>query len=75
MMRITKEQLARNLDRAIGAEVGLEGLNKLIYGWLNYRKYGNKYRNKLYNRDWMYMTEIMDLSDYAGYDLTKISFC
>ena len=74
-MKISKKQLARNLDRAIEAEVGLAGLNKLIYGWLKYRKYGCKYRNKLYNRDWMYMTEIMDLSDYAGYDLSKISFC
>lgn len=72
-MKISKEQLARNLNRAIGAEVGIEGLNTLIYGWLNYRKYGHKYRNKLYNRDWMYMTEIMDLSEYAGYDLSKIS--
>ena len=71
MLRISKEQLARNLGRAIGADVGLQGLNTLIHGWLKFRKYGHKYRNKLYNRDWLYITEVYDLSEYAQYDLTQ----
>ena len=71
MLRISKEQLARNLGRAIGANVGLQGLNTLIHGWLKFRKYGHKYRNKLYNRDWLYITEVYDLSEYAQYDLTQ----
>ena len=71
MLRISKEQLARNLGRAIGADVGLQGLNMLIHGWLKFRKYGHKYRNKLYNRDWLYITEVYDLSEYAQYDLTQ----
>ena len=28
-----------------------------------------KYRNAIYNRDWLYVSEVQDLSDYAGYDL------
>ena len=71
MLRISKEQLARNLGRAIGDDVGLHGLNTLIHGWLKFRKYGHKYRNKLYNRDWLYITEVYDLSEYAQYDLTQ----
>ncbi len=73
MQRITKIQLARNLDRVLNAKVGEQGLNTLIYGWLKWRKYGHKYRNKIYNRDWLFITEVLDLSVYAGYDLSKIS--
>ncbi len=40
-----------------------------LYGWLNLRHYGPKYRNAIYNRDWLYVSEVQDLSDYAGYDL------
>ena len=72
MLKLSKQQLARNLDRAIGAEVGMKGLNDLIYAWLKYRKYGKKYRDKLYHRDWLYVSEVMDLSTYAGRDLLKI---
>ena len=72
MIRITKQQLARNLSRAIDCDVGFDGLNTLIYGWLNYRKYGHQYRDKLYHRDWLFITEVHDLSAYAGYDLSKI---
>ena len=71
MLRISKDQLADNLGRAIGADVGKDGLNTLIHGWLKFRKYGHKYRNKLYNRDWLYITEVYDLSEYAQYDLTQ----
>ena len=71
MLRISKEQVARNLERAIGADVGMQGLNTLIHGWLKFRKYGSKYRDKLYHRDWLYISEVMDLSDYAQVDLTQ----
>ena len=71
IIRISKEQLARNLGRAIGADVGLQGLNTLIHGWLKFRKYGSTYRDKLYHRDWLYISEVMDLSDYAQVDLTQ----
>ena len=75
MEKISKKQIARNLDKAIKHEVGEKGLQILIHGWLKYRKYGKKYRNKLYNRNWLFIVEVNDLSEYAGYDLSKISFC
>ena len=70
MKRITKAQLAINLNRYLGTEVGLAGLSTMIYGWFHFRRYGKKYRKAVYNRDWLYITEVMDLSEYAGYDLT-----
>ena len=71
MLRISKEQLARNLGRAIGADVGMQGLNTLIHGWLKFRKYGKKYYFAIHNRDFLYITEVRDLSEYAGYDLSQ----
>ena len=71
MLRITKKELVRRLEKAIRYPCGMEGLNTLIYGWLVQRKYGHKYRNKLYNRDWLFIVEATDLSQYAGVDLTQ----
>ena len=71
MKRISKEELAARLERAIGAKVGMAGLNTLLYGWKKFRKYGARYLDALKHRDWMYITEVMDLSEYAGYDLTR----
>ena len=70
MKRISKEQLARNLSRAIEEEVGMTGLQTMIYGWLKYRKYGKKYRHAIHARDYLFITEVQDLSEYAGYDLS-----
>ena len=70
MKRISKADLAARLERAIGAKVGMKGLNTLLYGWKKFRKYGAKYRHALEARDWLYITEVMDLSEYAGCDLT-----
>ena len=70
MIRITKEQLAIHLDTYVGQEVGMEGLQTLIYGWLNWRHYGKKYRHAIHARNFLYITEILDLSEYAGYDLS-----
>ena len=69
MQRVKKETLVKKLGWAIRAKVGEVALNTLIYGWLKYRKYGKRYRNVIYNRDWLYASEVQDLSDYAGYDL------
>ena len=66
MKRISKEELAARLERAIGAKVGMAGLNTLLYGWKKFRKYGAKYRHALEARDWLYRVEVIDLSDYAG---------
>ena len=71
MKRISKEELAARLERAIGAKVGMAGLNTLLYGWKKFRKYGVRYLDALKHREWLYITEVMDLSEYAGYDLTQ----
>ena len=73
MERISKQQLADNLSAAINAEVGLSGLNTLLCGWKKHRRFASTYRHALNARDWLYITEAQDLSDYAGYDLTKKS--
>ena len=71
MQRITKTQLAANLEKAIRCDVGMQGLNTLLYGWKQYRHFGTKYCKVLLNRDFLYITEVLDLSEYAGYDLTQ----
>ena len=78
MQRLSKEQVARNLARKVPIaddKTPMEALNILVHGWLKFRKYGKKYRNKLYNRNWFFIVEVHDLSEYAQYDLTEISFC
>jgi len=71
MERISKTKLAANLERAIRCDVGGRGLQILIYGWLNFRRYGDKYRHAVQARDYLFITEVQDLSTYAGYDLSK----
>ena len=70
MQKISKEQLAQNLGRAIGKEVGMEGLNILLSGWKNHRHFGEKYRHAINARDYLFITEVLDFSEYAGYDLS-----
>lgn len=69
MLRIPKSQLAANLELAIHAPVGIRGLNILIHGWLRFHHYSPTYRNTIYNRNWLYLTEVIELSEYAGYNL------
>ena len=71
MQRVTKEELVRRLEVILGEEVGLKGLNILLYGWKKARKYGAVYSQVLTNRDWMWIVEVTDFSEYAGYDLSK----
>lgn len=74
MLRISKTELVRRLDAVLGEKVGLEGLNTLLYGWKKYRHYGKKYLDALKHRDWFYIVEVMDISDYAQYDLMKSDY-
>ena len=71
MQRISKQQLAENLNRILGEDVGKKGFNTLIHGWFEHKRYGAKYREAIYHRSWLYITEAQELSRYAGYDLTK----
>ena len=74
MQRISKAELAARLEARVECEEGgVEGLNILLYGCKKFRKYGAKYLHALEARDWMYSVEVMDLSEYAGYDLMQNS--
>ena len=68
--RFSKTDLVQSLEQHIGAPVGIEGLNILLYGWKKARKFGTRYLDALKHRDWFYVTDVIDLSAYAGYDLT-----
>lgn len=71
MDKISKDELTHRLETAIQASVGRNGLNTMIYGWLNQKKYSRKYREAIWHRNWLYITEVHELSEYAGYDLTE----
>ena len=72
---ITFAQLCARLERAIHADVGLRGLNILLYGWIT--KYGRCSRSQLGMRKkadgefWLSRSEAEHFSKYVGYDLTK----
>ena len=71
MQRVNKEELVQRLETILGEKVGMKGLNILLYGWKKARKYGAKYCDALKHRNWMYIVEVQDFSEYAGYDLTQ----
>jgi len=74
MEKIKKTELARRLAERVELaddQTPEKALGIMLYGWKNERKFGQLYRNALKHRDWMYITEVMDLSQYAGVDLTK----
>ena len=74
MLRISKEQVARNLANKVPIaddKTPTQALDILVLGWLKYRKYGKKYYFAIHNRDFLYITEIQDLSNYAGCDLSQ----
>lgn len=64
--QIPKTVLAQRLDFVLNANVGLTGLNDLIYGWT--RK-DPKLRTNISHRSWLYDYEVQALSVYAGYNL------
>lgn len=72
---ITFETLCARLERAIHADVGMHGLEILLYGWIT--KHGRVNRHVLGMRKcndgcfWLTPDEAQSFSQYAGYDLTK----
>lgn len=71
---ITFAQLTARLERAIHYDVGLPGLNTLLYGWIS--KYERCSRAQLRQRKladrefWLTRSEAEHFSQYCGYDLT-----
>ena len=71
---ITLATLAARLERAIHADVGMQGLKILLYGWK--MKYHLIEDHTFYNRNkddgepWLSLGEALSFSRYCGYDLT-----
>lgn len=67
--------LATRLERAIHADVGMQGLNILLYGWMQKRaRYGLRTinfaaRGSYSGETYLTPNEAYEFSDYAGYDL------
>ena len=68
IQQISKTELVRRLESAIGKTVGPEGLNILLYGWT--RK-DPRLRVNIRHRTWLYDYEVQAFSAYAGYNLLK----
>ena len=67
-------ELAAALERVLHADVGLEGLDTLIYGWLHKGHCSRETLRKRQQRDgekWLTHIEAQSLSEYAQYDLTN----
>ena len=72
---VTFAVLTARLERAIHADVGMQGLNILLYGWIT--KHGRCSRLQFADRKrkngepYLTLGEAIHFSRYAGYDLTK----
>ncbi len=66
-------QLAAALEHVLNADVGLEGLETLVHGWMRKGGTNRETLRKRLQRDgekWLTPYEAKSLSEYAGYDLT-----
>ena len=72
---VTFAQLTARLERAIHADVGMQGLNILLCGWIT--KHGRCSRLQFADRKrkngepYLTLGEAIHFSRYVGYDLTK----
>ena len=66
MQHISKMEIAERLDEVLGGEVGMQGLNTLLYGW---NRKDPQRRINISHRRWLYGYEVQELSVYAGYNL------
>ena len=65
-------QLAAALERALQCDIGLEGLETLVHGWIRKGGISRETLRKRLQRDgekWLTIYEAKSLSEYAGYDL------
>ena len=71
---VTLVQLTARLERAIHADVGLKGLDILLYGWARKKNWNINAlfwtREKRDGEPWLSLEETKSLSEYAGYDLS-----
>ena len=67
--------ISARLERAIHADVGMKGLTILMYGWSKKKNFNLNallwMREKRNGEPFLTFNEVKELSEYAGYDLTK----
>ena len=72
---VTFAQLTARLERAIHCDVGMKGLNILLYGWARKKNWNINAlfwtREKRDGEPWLSLEETKSLSEYAGYDLSQ----
>ncbi len=72
---ITLTTLAARLERAIHCDIGMQGLNTLLYGWARKKNWNINAlfwtREKRDGEPWLSLEETKSLSEYAGYDLSQ----
>ena len=66
--RFYYNDIIRRLEGYIHAEVGTEGFETLLYGWIKKHHFN---RSKYSMRNYLSGAEILSFSEYAGYNLTK----
>ena len=66
--------IVQRLNDALNTDVGLQGLNTLLFGWIK-KGYLNsatlRVRNQRDGYRWLSIRELKSFSHYAGYDLTQ----
>lgn len=71
--KIPLTTICARLERAIHCDVGMKGLDILIYGWRHkFKIRDSKLRMRKINdgETWLSYLELTSFSKYAGYDLT-----
>ena len=67
--------ICARLERAIHADVGMRGLNTMMYGWAKQKNFNLNallwMREKRKREPILTLNELRELSEYVGYDLTK----
>ena len=73
-MKIPLTTLAARLEKAIHADVGMQGLKTLLYGWKmkDHVINDHTFNNRVLQSGEAYLTqhEAKQFSQYCGYDLT-----
>ena len=71
---VTLTALASRLERCLNCDVGMEGLETLLHGWIRKGCLSRdtlRQRKKADGEAWLNPYEVLSLSQYAGYDLSK----
>lgn len=72
--KIPLSVITQRLNTALDSNVGLHGLNTLLFGWIRKGHLSAatlRVRNMRDGYRWLTIRELISFSKYAGYDLTQ----